>query len=218
MLAHYETFNCTIIQQRKLVPHVFSKPWKPISDPVQCSNWAGPGTFRNGSLACNIIRNTLGYHLIFLQRDHEEICSNVRSTSVTCDSLSWWVLLSSFLLQMGMSQATSLHAWQAPAVFPRHKDYSLMDNAYALHTYYICMNGLFLACKIQFIESIEREYGTSWMMFIELCLFIYLFSSYSIGNTFICMNKVICGVSHVTAFYLNRAIVHALHGQFVNRA
>lgn len=32
--------------------------------------WAGPGTFRNGSLACNIIRNTLGDHLIFLQCDH----------------------------------------------------------------------------------------------------------------------------------------------------
>lgn len=35
---------------------------------------SGPGKalffFRNGSLACNIIRNTLGHHLIFLQCDH----------------------------------------------------------------------------------------------------------------------------------------------------
>lgn len=37
---------------------------------------SGPGQafFRNGSLACNIIRNTLGYHLIFLQCDHMRKC------------------------------------------------------------------------------------------------------------------------------------------------
>ncbi len=76
MLAHYETFNCTIIQWRteRMACAALSarllEPWKPISDPVQRSKWAGPGTFRNGSLACNIIRNTLGYHLIFLQCDH----------------------------------------------------------------------------------------------------------------------------------------------------
>lgn len=46
------------------------EPWKPISDPVQCSKWAGPGTFQNGSLAGNIIRNTLGYRLISLQCEH----------------------------------------------------------------------------------------------------------------------------------------------------
>ncbi len=51
MLAHYETFNCTIIQRRKermaraARAARLLESWKPISDPVQCSKWAGPGTF-----------------------------------------------------------------------------------------------------------------------------------------------------------------------------
>lgn len=79
MLAHYVTFNCTIIQWRKermacaALSARLLQPWKPINDPVQFSKWAGPPFSpppRNGSLACNIIRNTLGYHLIYLQCAH----------------------------------------------------------------------------------------------------------------------------------------------------
>lgn len=82
--------------------------------------------------------------------------------------------LSSFLSQTVMSHPTSLHAQQARTVFPsNNKGYSLMGHTYVLHTYYICMDGLFLACKIQSIESIERDYGTAGMRFIELCFFIY---------------------------------------------
>lgn len=104
-LAHYETFNCTIIQWRKetmacaALTARLLKPWKPISDPVQCSKWAGQGTFfffRNGSLACNIIRNTLGHHLIFLQCDHMRKFVLMRRAQVwlVTLSLSLRVLLS----------------------------------------------------------------------------------------------------------------------------
>lgn len=90
-----------------------------------------------------------------------------------------------FLSQTVVSQPASLHARQARAVFPRcNKEYSLMGHAYMLHTYYICMDGLFLACKIQSIESAERQSGTSGIRFIELCLFIY-FSYGTIGDAFI---------------------------------
>lgn len=52
--------------------------------------------FRNGSLACNIIRNTLGHHLIFLQCDHMRKFVLMRRAQVwlVTLSLSLRVLLS----------------------------------------------------------------------------------------------------------------------------
>lgn len=61
---------------------------------------SGPGKalffFRNGSLACNIIRNTLGHHLIFLQCDHMRKFVLMRRAQVwlVTLSLSLRVLLS----------------------------------------------------------------------------------------------------------------------------
>lgn len=132
------------------------EPWKPISDPVQCSKWAGPGTFQNGSLACNIIRNTLGYRLLSPQCDHMRKFVPMRGAQVRL--VTWRVLLSpsSFLSQAVMSHPTSVHAPQAPAPFPRStEEHSLMGNVYTLHVCYVCMNRL--ACKIQFPESIGKK-------------------------------------------------------------
>lgn len=184
MLAHYETFNCTIIQWSKkqmACAACILEPWKPISDPVQCSKWVGPGTFQNGSLACNIIRNTLGYHLIFLQCDHEDICSWWRENK--CD-LSWRVLLSSssFSLQMGTSQATSLHDLHCVSKTEQRVFllWSCVHAAFILNLH----EWAFFFSLVKFNKSIERAH-LGWGSLSLVSLFIYFFLQYCIGNTFI---------------------------------
>lgn len=113
---------------------------------------SGPGKalffFRNGSLAYNIIRNTLGHHLIFLQCDHMRKFVLMRRAQVwlVTLSLSLRVLLSlSAVSQSVLSGLSSLHAQRARAVFPRQtRQHSLMGHANTQHTYYICMNEVFL--------------------------------------------------------------------------
>lgn len=179
------------------------KPWKPISDHVRCSKWAGQGPFFffwNGSLACNIIRNTLGHHLIFLQCDHMRkfvLMQRAQVWLVTL-SLSLRVLLSlslSAVSQSVLSGLSSLHAQRALAVFPRQtRQHSLMGHANTQHTYYICMNGVFL-CLWSRHYWIHTEGTTHTRDKVHWpFLFRVFFSSWC------CIDRVICGLSHVSQF------------------
>lgn len=84
------------------------------------------------------------------------------------------------------------------------------------------MNRLYLACKIQFIDSIERGYGTSGLRLTELWLFIFFIVRYAV-HLYMNKDRVICGFSRVmpvsvAAFYPNHAQFMPCLGQIVNRA
>lgn len=159
------------------------QPWKPITDLVQ-SKLAVDFFFpHNGSLTCNIIRNTLGYHLIFLQCDH------LRKYVGMWQAQAWLVPLcldESHSHPISLLIKRSCHWWCPPHFMLDKLILCFFDitkgipprDVYMLHVYYICKNGLFLPCKTHWIHRKGIRHFR---------VMVHCTNSFgTIGNTFTC--------------------------------
>lgn len=180
--------------------HRLPKPWKPISDPVRWSKWAGQGTFffsRNGSLACNIIRNTLGHHLIFLQCDHMRKFVLMRGAQVWLVTLSVSEGVALSLPALGLLYCSQSHHTR-PRFMLNKLELCFRDKpgnvllwdmqTCGMHITLVWM-GVFLACEFQLIESMQREQdGVHWP---------FLFFWVSLFFLRRCVDRVMCALTYV---------------------
>lgn len=133
---------------------------------------------------------------------HEEICSNAASTSVTCDSLSVseGITLSLCLLCRSQSYQACLRFMLnelEPCFQDKPGSILLWDmQTRSIHITFAWMR-FSSACEVHFIESIQREQPTPGIRFTDLFFLECFFSSWC------CIDRVICGLSHVLHLWLS---------------